>query len=679
GDARYDVTLLDPNMLHLFNEGTLDHAHRALGAHLHVHDGVAGTYFAVWAPNAASVSVIGDFNGWRKMRHKMHVHGHSGIHEAFIPGVGRGALYKYYVVGRTRGYRVDKADPYGIRQQQAPYTASIVWDLDYKWGDDAWTRRRAKSRALEEPMSIYEVHLGSWARIPEEGNRSLTYREMAPRLADYVTRMGFTHVELMPVMEHPFYGSWGYQITGYFAPTDRYGSPQDLMFLIDTLHQRGIGVLLDWVPSHFPKDAHGLSYFDGTHLYEHADPRMGVQPEWDSFIFNYGRHEVQNFLVSNALFWLEKYHADGLRVDAVASMLHLDHSRREGEWIPNRFGGRENLEAVDFLRRLNASVYRDHPDTVTIAEDSTAWPMVSRPVHLGGLGFGFKWDMGWMHDTLKYFALDPLFRKYDHQKVTFRMMYAFSENYVLPLSHDEVVHGKGSLINKMAGDAWQKRANLRLLFGYMYAQSGKKLLFMGGEFGQYREWNHDASLDWHLLQLPEHAALQKWVADLNALYRDQPALHELDCDQSGFEWVDCNDAEQGVVSLLRIGKDRQAIVLVVCNFTPVPRRRFRVGVPESLRWQEVLNSDAEEYGGAGWGNYGGVETEPTSLHGRPNSITLTLPPLSTLFFRMVSKPAVVEETPAGQAERAHRQLQQTTGEELSRRSSSEKSTQPQGD
>ena len=645
--ARHDVSLLDPTTVHLFCEGTLDHAHYALGAHPHVADGVAGTVFAVWAPNAASVAVVGDFNGWRRDAHPMRMRAHSGIWEVFIEGVGHGAHYKYHIVGRTGGYTVDKADPYGYFCEVAPRTASIVWDMGYSWGDAEWMKARASKRAMNGPMSIYEVHVGSWMRVPEEGNRSLSYREIAPRLADYVERMGFTHVELMPVMEHPFYGSWGYQVTGYFATTSRYGTPQDLMFLIDTLHQRGIGVILDWVPSHFPTDAHGLSYFDGTHLYEHADPRKGHQPDWGSYIFNYGRYEVQNFLRSNALFWLETFHADGLRVDAVASMLYLDFSRKEGEWIPNRHGGRENLEAIDFLRRLNESVYREHPDTETIAEDSTAWPMVTRPVYIGGLGFGLKWDMGWMHDTLDYFAHDPIYRSYHHQKITFRMMYAFAENYVLPISHDEVVHGKGSLINKMAGDPWQKRANLRLLLGYMFGQSGKKFLFMGCEFGQYREWNHDASLDWHLLQAPEHRGLQQWVADLNALYRSETALHERDNEPDGFEWVDCNDSEQSVVSFLRYNGDRSRAMLAVCNFTPVPRRGFRVGVPESLRWDEVLNSDAATYGGAGWGNFGGVATEDASMHGRPGSITITLPPLSILFFRMVPKPsAEIEVIPA---------------------------------
>ena len=637
--ARYDVTRLDDTVVHLFNEGTLDHAHHVLGAHVHEADGVAGTSFAVWAPNALEVSVVGDFNGWDPHAHAMRRHGGSGIWEVFVTGVGRGAHYKYHVRG-PNGFRVDKADPYGTFAEVAPRTASIVWPLDYTWGDDAWMRARAGRRALHGPMSIYEVHLGSWMRVPGEGNRSMGYRELAPRLADYVERMGFTHVELMPVMEHPFYGSWGYQVTGYFAATSRYGTPQDLMFLIDTLHQRGIGVILDWVPSHFPTDAHGLAFFDGTHLYEHADPRQGHQPDWGSAIFNYGRFEVQNFLRSNAVFWLEAFHADGLRVDAVASMLYLDYSRREGEWIPNRFGGRENLDAIDFLRRLNESVYREHPDTETIAEDSTAWPMVTRPAYVGGLGFGLKWDMGWMHDTLAYLALDPIHRSYHHQKVTFRMMYAFSENYVLPLSHDEVVHGKGSLIGKMAGDPWQRRANLRLLLGYMFGQSGKKFLFMGGEFGQWREWNHDASLDWHLLEHEEHRGLQRWVADLNRLYRAHPAMHALDNDPAGFEWVDCNDHEQSIVSFLRLGPDRDRPVLAVCNFTPVPRHGFLVGVPCGGRWEELLNGDAAEYGGSGMGNLGGVDAEAEPLHGRAHRLRLTLPPLAIVFL------APAADTPA---------------------------------
>ncbi len=639
GDVRHDVTLLDDTVIHFFAEGTLDHAHRVLGAREHTApDGQTGTYFAVWAPNALGVSVVGDFNGWQRDRHPLRVHGGSGIWEGFIPGIGHGTPYKYHIAGPTRGYRVDKTDPYGYHAEVAPKTASIVWNMDYTWGDTEWRAQQARGNVLNKPMSIYEVHLGSWLRVPEDGNRSMTYREIAPRLAEYAVQTGFTHVELMPVMEHPFYGSWGYQICGYFAATSRYGTPQDLMFLIDTLHQAGVGVILDWVPSHFPTDAHGLSYFDGTHLYEHEDPKRGFQPDWQSYVFNYGRNEVQNFLRSNAVFWLEMFHADGLRVDAVASMLYNDFSRKEGEWIPNKYGGRENLEAVDFLRRFNEGVYRDHPHAVTIAEDSTAWPMVSRPPYLGGLGFGMKWDMGWMHDTLKYFALDPIHRTFHHQKVTFRMMYAFSENYVLAISHDEVVHGKASLIGKMAGDHWQRRANLRLLLGYQWAQSGKKLLFMGCEIGQWKEWNHDSSLDWHLLQHAEHLGIQRWITDLNTLYRTTASLHELDCEPTGFEWVDCNDAKQSVVSFLRYGKDRRDPTLVVCNFTPVPRPAYGIGVPDSERWEEVLNSDDVIYGGSGWGKRGTAVAEPVELHGRPCSISLDLPPLSILYLRPVLRP-----------------------------------------
>jgi 1,4-alpha-glucan branching enzyme len=491
---------------------------------------------------------------------------------------------------------------------------------------------RRERNSLGKPISIYEMHLGSWRRVPEDGNRSLSYRELAPQLVEYLKQTGFTHVEFLPLMNHPFFGSWGYQITGYFAPSGNYGTPQDLMYLIDTLHQNGIGVIFDWVPSHFPSDEHGLAYFDGTHLFEHDDPRQGYHPDWNSYIFNYGRHEVRSFLISNALFWLDKYHVDGLRVDAVASMLYLDYARREGEWIPNRFGGRENLEAIDFLKRMNQAVYENYPDVQTIAEESTSWPMVSRPVYAGGLGFGLKWDMGWMHDTLRYFSNDPVFRKYHHQDVTFRMLYAFHENFVLPLSHDEVVYGKGSLLGKMPGDDWQRFANLRLLLGYMFAQPGKKLLFMGGEIGQWREWQHDGSLDWHLLEHAPHVGVRRWVEDLNACYRSTPGLHELDCDPGGFEWIDCRDADAGVVSLVRKGRANHSEIVVVCNFTPVPRQNYMVGVPRGGFWKERLNSDARDYGGSGMGNLGGVEAAPLGCHGRSFSLSLVLPPLSTLFF-----------------------------------------------
>jgi 1,4-alpha-glucan branching enzyme len=624
--------LIGEQDLYLFNQGTHDRMYRRLGSHFVTQRGKDGVSFAVWAPNAGYVSVIGDFNGWDKGATPMKPIEPSGIWQAFVPGLERGASYKYHVSSRVTGHAVDKADPFAFHHETPPRTGSKVWDLAYDWNDADWMRDRKGGAALTAPISIYEVHLGSWRRVPEEDNRPLTYREAAPQLADYVAHMGFTHVELLPITEHPFYGSWGYQTTGYFAPTSRYGTPQDLMFLIDTLHQRGIGVILDWVPSHFPTDEHGLAYFDGTHLFEHADRRQGHQPDWDSFIFNYGRHEVRSFLISSAMFWLDAYHVDGLRVDAVASMLYLDYSRKEGEWIPNAHGGRENLEAMAFLRELNERVYREYPDVQTIAEESTAWPMVSRPLYLGGLGFGLKWDMGWMHDTLAYMSQDPLFRRYRHDAITFRMMYAFTENFVLPLSHDEVVHGKKSLLDKMAGEGETKFANLRLLLAYMYAQPGKKLLFMGGEFGQGLEWSHERSLDWHLLGLGAHAGVQAWVEDLNRLYRGEPALHALDCDPAGFEWVDCCDTENSVAAFLR--KDAQGrVVLAVFNFTPVARPNYRVGVPRDGFWAEELNSDAPRYGGRGWGNFGGVEAAPVAAHGRRHSLSLTLPPLGALFLK----------------------------------------------
>jgi 1,4-alpha-glucan branching enzyme len=617
--------------LHLFNEGTHYRIYRKLGAHLAAIDGRDGVAFAVWAPNAESVSVIGDFDGWDKTRHPLRRVGESGVWQGFVAGLGPGAVYKYHLRSRRNGYAVDKADPVGFRQETPPRTGSVVWDLDYAWGDAEWMRQRGERSSVGKPMSIYELHVGSWRRVLEEGNRPLGYRELALPLADYVQEMGFTHVELLPLMEHPFYGSWGYQTTGYFAPTSRYGPPQDLMFLIDTLHQKGIGVILDWVPSHFPTDEHGLAYFDGTHLFEHADRRKGHHPDWDSFIFNYGRHEVRSFLMSSAFFWLDAYHADALRVDAVASMLYLDYSRRPGEWIPNAFGGRENLEAIDFLRRFNEDVYREYPDVQTIAEESTAWPMVSRPLYVGGLGFGLKWDMGWMHDTLEYMRLDPIHRRFHHNQLTFRQMYAYTESFVLPLSHDEVVHGKGSLLDKMPGEDRQRFSNLRLLLAWMYAQPGKKLLFMGGEFGQGREWSHESSLDWHLLGVDRHAGVRDWVRDLNRFYREEPALHELDTDPAGFEWVDCADAESSIVSLLRRNRDGGRLVLAVFNFTPVARTDYRLGVPRGGVWTERLNSDSAHYGGQGWGNLGGVEAAPVPAHGRPHSLTLTLPGLAALF------------------------------------------------
>jgi len=530
-------------------------------------------------------------------------------------------------------YRVDKGDPYAFRWECPPKTASMVWDLQYLWGDGEWMKNRHRFNTLGAAFAVYEVHLGSWRRVPEEGNRFLTYREITPYLVNHVKEMGFTHVEFLPVMEHPFYGSWGYQTTGYFAPTARYGTPQDFMYLVDQLHQHGIGVILDWVPSHFPDDEHGLIYFDGTYLYEHADPKKRYQPEWKSYIFNLGRNEVRAFLISSGLFWLEKYHVDGLRVDAVASMLYLGYGRKDGEWAPNEYGGKENLEAIAFVKKFNEAVYKDYPDVQTIAEESTAWPMVSRPTYIGGLGFGMKWNMGWMHDTLDYFSKDPILRKYHHNQLTFSIWYAFYENFVLPLSHDEVVFGKGSLIRKMPGDDWQKFANLRLLFGYMYGHPGGKLLFMGGEFGQWDEWYHEKSLDWDLLEYPPHQQLQRWIKDLNHYYRTEPVLHELDFVKEGFEWVDLHDWEGSVISFLRKGKTTDNLLLVVCNFTPVPRKNYRVGVPRSGFWKEVLNSDAKIYGGSGHGNFGGVEATPVPSYKWKNSLSLILPPLGVLFFK----------------------------------------------
>ncbi|MEM0358592.1 MAG: 1,4-alpha-glucan branching protein GlgB [Candidatus Hadarchaeales archaeon] len=615
--------------IYLFRKGEHFRLYRKLGAHLV--DG--GAHFAVWAPNASYVSVIGSFNDWDPGANPLRPREDgSGIWEGFVEGVRKGDLYKYRILSRYGGYAADKADPFAFFNEVPPATASVVWDLDYDWKDAEWMRSRKERNSLSSPMSIYEVHLGSWRRVPEEGNRFLTYSELAKLLPEYVEEMGFTHVEFLPVMEHPFYRSWGYQITGYFAPTSRYGTPQQFMELVDALHRRGIGVILDWVPSHFPSDGHGLVFFDGTHLYEHADPRKGIHPEWGSCIFNYGRHEVRAFLISSALFWLDKYHADGLRIDAVASMLYLDYGRREGEWIPNEYGGKENLEAIHFLRRLNEVVYGEYPDVQMIAEESTAWPLVTRPTYVGGLGFGLKWKMGWMHDTLRYFSMDPIYRKYHHDLITFSMWYAYSENFILPLSHDEVTYGKGSLFGKMPGDVWQKFANLRLLFGYMYGHPGKKLLFMGGEFGQWREWVHDESLEWHALEYEDHRGLQRWVRDLNHLYRREPSLHELDFEPEGYEWVDFKDVEQSVISFLRKGRNSPPI-LVVCNFTPVPRYGYRIGVPQGGFWREVLNSDAREYGGSGLGNLGGVWADPVPWHGRPYSLPLTLPPLGCLYLK----------------------------------------------
>ena len=610
---------------HLFNEGTHRAIYRSLGAH--VLDGA--TRFAVWAPSAESVSVVGDFNGWDPTSHPLEPQGESGIWAGEVEGAGKGDVYKYFIRSRHDGYRVEKADPVGFHHETPPKTGSVIWELDYDWGDGDWMSSRGERSALDAPVSIYEVHLGSWMRPPDREFH--TYRELAPKLVEHVKETGFTHVELLPVMEHPFFGSWGYQTTGYFAPTSRYGTPQDFMYLIDRLHQAGIGVILDWVPSHFPNDEHGLAYFDGTHLYEHADPRKGYHPDWKSSIFNYGRNEVRSFLTSSAMFWLDRYHVDGLRVDAVASMLYLDYSREDGEWIPNRHGGRENLEAIDFLRQLNEAIYDEHPGVQTFAEESTAWPMVSRPTSIGGLGFGYKWDMGWMHDTLKYMQREPVHRRHHHNEITFRGVYMFTENYTLPLSHDEVVYGKGSLLNKMPGDAWQKRANLRLLLAYMFGQPGKKLLFMGAELGQASEWAHEGQIEWERLGEPEHEGIRDLVAALNRVYRDHPALHAGDVVPEGFEWVIGDDRENSVLAFLR--RDHRPdgsddVALCVYNFTPVPRASYRVGVPVDGEWAVLLDTDAAAYGGSDHAaDQDGVVAAEEPAHGRPYSLELTLPPL----------------------------------------------------
>ncbi len=632
---RFPSTLSDYDR-HLLAEGSHYGASDKLGAHPCMLAGVSGVVFAVWAPNARRVSVVGDFNGWDGRRHAMRLHPGNGIWEIFIPGVATGARYKFEIAARSAEGVVLKADPYAFAfEVETPRTASVVHALGgHQWGDASWMTARARQNPLEAPMSIYEVHLGSWMRGVEDGNRFLTYAELAEKLAAYVSEMGFTHVELLPVTEHPFYGSWGYQTIGYFAPTRRYGSPHDFMGFVDHLHRQGIGVILDWVPAHFPRDPHGLGAFDGTHLYEHADVRRGEHPEWGTLIFNYGRNEVANFLIDNALFWLGHYHVDGLRVDAVASMLYLDYARRAGEWIPNEFGGRENLSAMSFMRRLNELVYRDHPGVIVVAEESTAWPMVSRPTYLGGLGFGFKWNMGWMHDVLDYLRHDPVHRKHHQGRLTFGLLYAWSENFVLPFSHDEVVHGKGALVRKMPGDEWQQFANLRALYGFMYGHPGKKLLFMGDEFGQTREWNHDESLDWHLLEAgPYHRGVQRLVRDLNRLYRREAALYETECTPAGFQWIDCSDSEQSVVSFVRRASDPADCVLVICNFTPIPRIDYRVGTPAPGYHREILNTDAAAYGGSNVGNQGGRWAEAYPWQSQPHSLVLTLPPLAVLMLK----------------------------------------------
>jgi 1,4-alpha-glucan branching enzyme len=619
--------------IYLFREGKHFTLHEKLGAHVMEHNNSKGTFFAVWAPNAKSVSVIGNFNSWQKDASHLKVRDDgSGIWQGFIPGVGKGEAYKYYIVSQHNNYAVEKADPLANYSEQPPKTASVVWEHNYPWNDSKWMNKRKNYNSLESPFSVYEVHLESWRRNPEEGARSLHYPELAEELAAYVKHMGYTHVELMPVTEYPFSGSWGYQVTGFFAPTSRFGNPDEFMYFIDYLHQNDIGVIIDWVPSHFPGDLHGLHFFDGTYLYEHQDPRKGFHPDWNSYIFNYGRNEIRNFLISSAHSWMERYHIDGIRVDAVASMLYLDYSRKEGEWIPNEYGGRENLDAILFMRDLNESVYAKFPDVQTIAEESTAWPMVTRPVYTGGLGFGMKWNMGWMHDTLKYFSHESIHRSFHHNQLTFSIMYAFSENFMLSLSHDEVVHGKGSLINKMPGDDWQKFANLRALFAFMFAHPGKKLHFMGMEIGQWNEWNHDGSLDWHLLDFENHKGLQFFIKDLNSVYKRFPALYEKDFSGEGFRWIDANDSGNSILSFIRYGKDHSRPVLVVANFTPVPRSNYRVGVPDDTVWYEILNSDAKQYGGSGMGNFGEVNSTPVPYHGEEQSLNLLLPPLAVVMF-----------------------------------------------
>ena len=617
--------------VHLLAEGTHLDAYDRLGAHPTERDGTSGVDFAVWAPDARGVSVIGDFNGWNHLADPLEVRHGAGTWEGFIPGLRSGERYKFSVLPRDSDVRFEKADPYAFYAELRPHTASVVWDLEgYDWGDSDWMQARVRLNGLDAPISIYEVHLGSWARSPEESNRWLTYRELATRLTNYVKRMGYTHVELLPVAEHALDESWGYLTSSYFAPTARFGTPQDFMYLVDSLHQEGIGVILDWVPAHFPKDAHGLGRFDGTHLYEHADPRLGEHPDWGTYVFNYGRREVSNFLIANALFWLDRYHIDGIRVDAVASMLYRDYSRKEGEWLPNEYGGRENVEAIGFLRRLNEAVYERFPDAMTLAEESTSWPMVSRPTKAGGLGFGYKWNMGWMHDTLQFIQHDPIYRGHHLNELTFGLLYAFTENFVLPFSHDEVVHLKGSMIQKMPGDDWQKFANLRALYGYMYGHPGKQLMFMGCEFGQWSEWNAVTSLDWHLLQYGPHQGLQRWVRELNAFYQAHSALWQQDFQPEGFEWIDASDSANVVISFVRHGRNADDLVLVVSNLTPVPREGYRLGVPAEGRWVVGLNSDATQFGGSGYATAADYLAQDTAAHGRSHSIDLTVPPLATL-------------------------------------------------
>jgi len=618
--------------IYLFGEGRHQQIYEKLGAHQREVEGVTGVNFAVWAPNCYKVSVVGDFNRWDNRTHAMINRGASGIWELFIPNIDVGTTYKYEIRSHNQGYTAQKADPYGFYAELRPNTASIVYDIDqYEWDDSEWMTQRAEQEALSQPMNIYEIHLGSWKRDVEE--EYLTYRELADDLVPYLVDMGYTHIELLPVSEHPLDASWGYQVIGYYAPTSRFGTPDDFMYFVDKCHQSDIGVILDWVPAHFPKDEHGINYFDGTHLYSHEDSRKGEHPDWGTMIFNYGRNEVRNFLVANALFWLKKYHIDGLRVDAVSSIIYLDFSRDSGQWIPNKYGGNENLEALSFLREFNEVVHQEAPGAVTIAEESTAWPMVSRPTYIGGLGFTLKWNMGWMHDTLKYLQLDPIYRRYHHNQITFALLYAFSENFVLSLSHDEVVHGKRSVIGKMPGDYWQQFAQVRTLFGYQYTQVGKILNFMGAEIGQFSEWSEERSLDWHLLDYEKHRQLKTWVKDLNHFYKSQPALYEVDFESSGFEWIEANDADASTYSYIRYAKDKSDYLVIVINFTPVVRDNYRLGVPEDGFYQEMLNSDAEIYGGGNVGNQGGKQSQPIEKHGLPHSINLTVPPLGILIFK----------------------------------------------
>ncbi len=634
----YDPYSFEPVLseydLHLIGEGTHYKKYEKLGAHVITFDGVKGVFFGVWAPNAKRVSVLGNFNNWDGRFHPMRLRGNSGIWGLFIPGLDEGALYKFEVQGKYLGYLQEKADPYALYSQLRPETASVVYNIErYQWKDEKWMKERREKNWLESPISIYEVHLGSWKRVVEENNRWLSYRELADNLVPYVKDMGYTHIELLPVSEHPLDASWGYQTIGYYSLTSRFGHPEDFMFFVDRCHQEGIGVIVDWVPAHFPRDAHGLGYFDSTSLYEHEDPRKGAHRDWGTLIFNYGRNEVINYLMANALFLLDRYHLDGLRVDAVASMLYLDYSRQTGDWVPNKYGGNENLEAVDFTKKFNEVVHEYHPGVLTIAEESTAWPMVSRPTYIGGLGFSLKWNMGWMHDILDYFQKEPIYRKYHHNNLTFTLLYAFTENFINVFSHDEVVYMKRSMLDKMPGDIWQKFANLKLLYAYMYAQPGKQLLFMGGEFGQWSEWNFDSSLEWHLLEYEPHKRLQNWVRDLNMFYKSEPAMYEVDFSHEGFEWIDFGDYENCVVSFIRKAKDPDNFIVCVFNFTPVPRLNYRVGVPKEGFYKEVMNSDAENYGGGNIGNWGGFHSDPAWWQGRPNSLNLNIPPLGALFFK----------------------------------------------